>query len=223
MQKIQVYAVHPDPNLLSRELPIAPVRLSALLSLTHPGARLRSITSELLLCWAVRRLHPMGIPIPPVRQNGPYGKPYLPENPEFQFSISHSHDWVILAIANIPIGVDLERRGVNEPQIVRRCFHQAEQEFFFSLPENAQSAAFYDMWVLKESAVKALGTGMHLPFHSFSVSLNPLSISGFPEHAQLSLPTFCDLSYHLGVCALTEEPLFITCEAISSQELLFTS
>ncbi len=170
MQKVQIYAVHPNPSFLSSKLPIAPVRLSALMSLTHPGARLRSITSELLLSWAVRRLRPTRIPIPPIRQNGAYGKPYFSENPAFQFSISHSHDWVVLAISNMPIGVDVERRGVNKPQIVQRCFHQAEQEFFFSLPETAQSAAFYDMWVLKESAVKALGTGMHFPFRSFSVS-----------------------------------------------------
>lgn len=222
MQKIQIYMAGPDPNFLSCELPIAPERLSALMSIGHPGARLQSVTAELLLCWAVRTLRPADVPIPPVRQVTPQGKPYFSENPTFQFSISHSRDWVVLAAANVPVGVDLEYCGANRPQIVRRYFHQAEQDFFFSLPDRAQTAAFYDMWVLKESAVKALGSGLHLPLRTFSVSLDPLSITDFPEHAQLSLPDFCDPEYRLGVCALTDAPLLTTCQTVSPQELLFT-
>ena len=37
-----------------------------------------------------------------------YGKPYLSEHPDFYFNISHSGEYVLCAIDNNPIGVDIE-------------------------------------------------------------------------------------------------------------------
>lgn len=215
MQKISLFAARIAPIDPNAALPIAPERLRQLEQIGHPEARLRSLTAELLLCHAVRTLRPAGIPIPPVRQTAAQGKPYFPENPAFQFSISHADSWAVLAVSDVPLGVDLERRGPAKPQVVRRYFHPDEQKLFFSLSEARQTDAFYALWVLKESAVKALGTGMHLPFRTFAVSLEPLRLSGFPCGAQLALPEFCDPAYRLGLCAFTGEPLQISLQVVS--------
>lgn len=214
MRKVSLFAARIAPIDPAAVLPIASERLRQLEQIGHPAARLRSLTAELLLCHAVRTLRPSGIPVPPVRQTAAQGKPYFPENPAFQFSISHSDDWAVLAVSDVPLGVDLERLGAAKPQVVRRYFHPAEQDFFFSLPEIRQTDAFYALWVLKESAVKALGTGMHLPFHRFAVSLEPLRLDGFPCGTQLALPEFCDPAYRLGLCAFTDEPLEIALQVI---------
>lgn len=200
--------------------PIAPTRLRQLERL-HPEARRRSMTAELLLCHAVRTLRPSEVPIPPVRCTAPWGKPYLAENPAFQFSLSHSGEWAVLAISDAPVGVDIERCSAPKPAVVRRFFHPQEQSAFFSLPEDEQLPAFYDWWVLKESAVKAIGCGMHRPFSSFSVSLGPSpQLHGFTEPARLACIPFCDKAYRLGLCVLTEEPICPSLQVLSPAELL---
>ncbi len=219
MRNVFLFAARIAPIDPAAALPAAPERLRQLEQIRHPDARLRSLTAELLLCYVVRKLRPARISIPPIRQTTAQGKPYFAENPAFQFSISHSGDWVILAVSDVPLGVDLERRGAAKPQVVRRYFHKSEQDFFFSLPAARQAEAFYAFWVLKESAVKARGTGMHLPFSRFAVSLDPPRLNGFSCETRLMLPGFCDPAYALGLCALTGEKLHPSLEVVPAHKL----
>lgn len=217
---IAIYAV----NLCGFEtfpldLPVASERLAQIRQISHPEARRKSLAAELLLCWAVRQFYP-DIP-PPIRQTNPYGKPFFAALPNFHFSLSHSRDWVVLGIADTPIGIDIEFCASPKPQVIQRYFHPAEQNYFFSLPAAAWQDGFYSLWVLKESTVKAFGFGMHFPFHCFSVSLPDLQLSGVPEHAQLALPIFHDRDYRLGVCTLGNTPIKPILQIIPMETILY--
>jgi phosphopantetheinyl transferase len=88
-----------------------------------------------------------------------YKKPYIPDGPHF--SLSHSGQWLFLALADSPIGADIEKHKVNRnfAGIARRFFFPDEYEAVMTA-EN-RLTAFYDQWVRKESYLKMIGTGFY--------------------------------------------------------------
>ena len=84
----------------------------------HPEDRKRSLTAELMLRCAASRI--CGIPPRNLTiANGPYGKPYLPDVTDFNFNLSHSGQYVVLAIGHLPLGVDVERMQPMEDTMKR--------------------------------------------------------------------------------------------------------
>lgn len=105
-----------------------------------------------------------------------FGKPCLPHHPDCTFSLSHSADQAVLALAEgMSIGVDIERlRAVEHGDIAARYFHANEAAWIESRQTEAeQRLAFFHMWTLKEAVAKAVGVGMSLPFSHFEVAAAP--------------------------------------------------
>lgn len=92
---------------------------------------------------------------------GEHGKPYLIGLP-YHFSISHSHGIVACAVADVPVGVDIERvipvDGARIKGLAKRFFTKGELEYILSAQDTAR--AFYCIWTRKESVSKCTG----LPF-----------------------------------------------------------
>jgi phosphopantetheinyl transferase len=88
-----------------------------------------------------------------------YKKPYIPGGPHF--SLSHSGQWLFLALADSPVGADMEKHKPNRDfaGIARRAFSDSEYEAIMTA-EN-RLTAFYDQWVRKESYLKMKGTGFY--------------------------------------------------------------
>jgi phosphopantetheinyl transferase len=86
-----------------------------------------------------------------------YKKPYIPEGPHF--SLSHSGQWLFLAVADSPVGADIERHKPNRDfaGIAGRAFFSEDYEAVMLADDRMQ--AFYDQWVRQESYLKMLGTG----------------------------------------------------------------
>jgi len=98
------------------------------------------------------------------------GKPYLPRCPELHFSLSHSGTRAMCALADRPVGCDIQAVTPRSLRIAERFFTAAEQERIFSqATEDARLDMFYRIWTLKESFVKCLGLGLELPLDSFTV------------------------------------------------------
>lgn len=96
------------------------------------------------------------------------GKPYLSGHEEIYISISHSGGLAACAVADSPVGVDLEERKERPGQArILRKFHVGEREWLEVQPEKEQTEAFYDLWVRKESFLKAAGEGLRLRLDSF--------------------------------------------------------
>lgn len=87
---------------------------------------------------------------------GPQGKPYLPDGPEF--SISHTHGAVAVAIGNAPMGLDLERIRQFHELVPKRIMSPGEYSWFCRRGEMKHD--FFALWTLKESYYKYLGTGL---------------------------------------------------------------
>ncbi len=100
---------------------------------------------------------------------GSAGKPYLISHPDIHFNISHSGQWVVVAVADCEIGIDVERIKKVNLRIAERFFSESEKQQLFGLPENLQTDFFFDLWTLKESFLKAIGTGLTKPLKSFTV------------------------------------------------------
>lgn len=136
------------------------------------------------------------------------GKPYLKNNQDIHFNISHSGDWVVCAFAQNQVGVDVEKvRKVNF-DIARRFFSAEEVSQLFSLPVKEQTDFFFDLWTFKESYLKALGTGLTKPLGSFTVRQTGKEIFLFEEKQKMNvfLKKFrLDKNHKLSVCSFEPE------------------
>lgn len=127
----------------------------------------------------------------------PGGKPYLPDAPGFQFNISHSEEWAVCAVGDAPLGVDLQKERPLRQSVYRR-FAPEEQAMLEALPESERQTAFFDLWVLKESYLKATGAGLSGGLDRVSFTLDPVTLSDRDYRA--ALVSFPVEGYHLAVC-----------------------
>jgi 4'-phosphopantetheinyl transferase len=93
-----------------------------------------------------------------------HGKPQLAGALcDWQFSLSHSGGWVLLALAlGQPVGVDLESLRPRERllALAQRFFTSTEANALHNLPETERLRAFYALWTAKEAVLKAAGVGI---------------------------------------------------------------
>ena len=100
------------------------------------------------------------------------GKPCFENHKKIQFNISHSCKCDIVSVSDNAIGCDIELITPQELDIAKKFFHKNEYMYLKSINNpGEQIYAFFRLWTLKESYVKALGKGMTKPFHSFAVEI----------------------------------------------------
>ncbi len=99
---------------------------------------------------------------------GEYGKPFIMPGTHL-FNISHSGDYVVCVIDNSEVGVDIEKIKKIDFEIAKRFFNEMEHNFLSSLDTLNKLPAFYRLWTMKESYIKALGKGLSKKLNSFSV------------------------------------------------------
>ncbi|KAM8904888.1 L-aminoadipate-semialdehyde dehydrogenase-phosphopantetheinyl transferase isoform 2-T3 [Spinachia spinachia] len=140
----------------------------------------------------------IGIPWSEIRlERSPRGKPYLaaslkvgpdsiPEPPSWSFNLSHQGDYTVLAAEQgMQVGVDIMKVTMPGSSSVPEFFRIMTRQFTAyewsviqsSSLEHQQLAAFYRHWALKESFIKAIGTGLgfNLQRVEFHLSPEPLS------------------------------------------------
>ncbi len=122
----------------------------------------QSMGARLLLCKVLAEQYP-GIPLPPIMTENQNGKPYLSQGGIY-FNLSHSGDYAALVLSDEEAGIDIEKLEPPKIAVAKRFFSKPEYDWLARHPMN-----FYELWVLKESYVKALGTGLTTPLSSFSI------------------------------------------------------
>ena len=80
------------------------------------------------------------------------GKPYFANGP--YFNVSHSGKYVVMAISEDEIGVDIEECLEKDMSMLNRIFNEAEVKM---LKEHAD---FYYLWCAKESLIKCIGSSI---------------------------------------------------------------
>ena len=81
------------------------------------------------------------------------GKPYY-ENGPF-FNISHSGKYVIMAVSNKEVGVDIEENVEKDMTMLIKIFNEAEAKMI------KEHADFYYLWCAKESLIKCMGSSIN--------------------------------------------------------------
>ena len=88
---------------------------------------------------------------------GPHGKPELPD---IYFNLSHSHDYVVCAVSDKPVGCDIEKIGKSRDGVAERFFTKAEWAYLNTFEDEVRLDAFYRIWTMKESYLKMTGEGL---------------------------------------------------------------
>lgn len=103
-------------------------------------------------------------------QQSAHGKPHLDGSPAIEFNVAHTNGLVVVAIGNTRrLGVDVE--GLDrriDLDIAKRYFAASEVRWLAAQPAAAQTNAFLRIWTLKESFIKAIGTGLTMPLDQFA-------------------------------------------------------
>jgi len=174
--------------------------------------RIQGLAATLLLEYAIKKLYP-SIAHPLAIYISESGKPYLATEPDVHFSLSHSGQWVACSVGDRPAGVDIEECRPGRYYVASRFFHRYEAQYIASLPPSAKDDAFYSLWTLKESFIKAVGSVDVLPLNSFCVDIrhkSPILLySEYEGDYSFFIPHSPALGYRLAVCIRgiqTEEP-----------------
>jgi 4'-phosphopantetheinyl transferase len=108
----------------------------------------------------------------------PHGKPHLVkpalDSPPC-FNLSHSGDLVVVAIAEVELGADVEclRPVVNAEKLARRFFGSAERRAITELDGPARDRAFLRIWTQKEAYLKATGLGVGMRLREVETEPDP--------------------------------------------------
>ncbi len=96
-------------------------------------------------------------------------KPYF--DSEIDFNISHSGECVICAISSTnKIGIDVEE--IQDVPVFDFENYFSKEEWARIQKADDSLYAFYSLWTQKESFIKAIGTGLHLPLNEVTVNDN---------------------------------------------------
>lgn len=117
-----------------------------------------------------------------VVKSGQYGKPELAGYNEFQYSLSHSGDWVICAADSSPVGADIQQMKPYRMQMAKRFYHEKEYKYLCNITEEElRKLNFYQMWAAKESYAKLTGRGIGAGISKYLVQENYEQITDCEE------------------------------------------
>ena len=95
------------------------------------------------------------------------GKPYLEGRVGYEFNLSHSGDLIVLAVDDLPVGIDVEQIKDKNWEIFHRYLTEAEMSMIRS--SNDPVARFYEVWTIREAFFKEEGQGLRILDSDFSV------------------------------------------------------
>lgn len=94
-------------------------------------------------------------------------------------SLSHSGDWLALALADAPVGVDVElpQRERDWNALARFVFSAEERQRVHDADDAARAEVFHALWTLKEARGKRSGEGLQ-PRAARAVTAEPAEAAG---------------------------------------------
>lgn len=139
---------------------------------------------------------------------GSKGKPYLKGKKVF-FNVSHSGEYAICAVADTEVGCDIEKIEKADMKLAKKCFSEHEYESLCGCEtEKERNILFFRYWTMRESYVKALGTGITTPFRSFFIDFdgeNPEIRTALADRKTRLTEIKGPDGYCCSVCTINEE------------------
>ena len=132
------------------------------------------------------------------------GKPFYQNGPHF--NVSHSGQYIVMAVSNKDIGVDIEENKEKDMSMLIRIFNEAEAKMI------KEHADFYYLWCAKESLIKCIGSSVSkikevpaLPFNGVK------SFKGQEYYCQ----TFIKDKHIISITRLSNEPFNVKIEKVN--------
>ncbi|MTI47954.1 MAG: 4'-phosphopantetheinyl transferase superfamily protein [Firmicutes bacterium] len=134
-----------------------------------------------------------------------FGKPYLKDIKEFNFNISHSGEWVVCAVDTRPIGIDIEEINDFDFNIANNFFSTEEYSDLMNQDKMNRLEYFFDLWTLKESYIKMIGTGLSkgLDFFTMKKTSDNIWTNGSDKTYYFKQYNTID-GYKTSVCAMNK-------------------
>jgi 4'-phosphopantetheinyl transferase len=167
----------------------------------------RTLYADLLVRYIIMRT--LGVDRSDIRFSvNAYNKPLFDHPSGFHFNVAHSGKWIVCAINDSPVGVDVEQINDVNLDISRRFFSEDEHSAIMQREGPDRRFLFYALWTLKESYLKAMGKGLYQPLDSFTIRfLERDDIGLFSNGEMIPDVYFKQYSigndYSLAVCALS--------------------
>lgn len=121
---------------------------------------------------------------------GPFGKPRLADSHAGapHFNSSHSGDWILHAIADVPVGIDVEQASPEAAVFGELAWALAPEERhdIERIPGPERIRALVATWARKEAYVKAIGEGLSRPQSQIAIAVGH---DGKPALAHDNNPT----------------------------------
>ncbi|MCB8816723.1 4'-phosphopantetheinyl transferase family protein [Desulfosporosinus shakirovi] len=147
---------------------MTPQTLERIQRFKFPEDKLRCALGEYFVKQTFARRY--GLPYAEVEKRaGEKGKPYLKTDLAFQFNISHSGDYLVCAITDIPVGTDVQTMVPLEKGCAEKILSARELSEWETLKPREAAAYLIKQWTYKESYAKLKGLGLFLPFPAITV------------------------------------------------------
>lgn len=101
-----------------------------------------------------------GLPALPDMVTGPHGRPAFRDPALPEFSISHSGDWLWLAVGEPTLGLDVEQQRPRRNLQKLMAHVLSPLELAWVAAQSDELSAFYRLWTLREAVLKASGRGL---------------------------------------------------------------
>ncbi|MBR3041031.1 MAG: 4'-phosphopantetheinyl transferase superfamily protein [Lachnospiraceae bacterium] len=123
---------------------------------------------------------------------GKNGKPYLPDYPGIYFNISHSGDYVAVALSCHPVGIDVQEKREISDGLIQKYFTEKEKKSAYPP---------FAIFSGKESFIKFTGEGMSRLLSDFTVDFKKKTIqAGRDVLAYVRIQELDDGEYVICVC-----------------------
>ena len=129
------------------------------------------------------------------------GKPFFEKGPSF--NVSHSGQYIVMAVSNKDIGVDIEENKEKDMSSLIRIFNEAEAKMI------KEHADFYYLWCAKESLIKCIGSSINKIKEIPALPFNGVKMF---NGKQYYVKTFIEDKHIISITRLSDEPFDIKIE-----------
>jgi len=178
-------------------------------SFFHSNDAQRSLLGEIMARHLLFNATGRSLPDQPFT-TGEKGKPAPDGFGGLHFNISHSGNWVVVALSPVAVGVDVEKMRKVPEGVAHRFFSEAENKLLQNAENELEKAEiFFTLWTLKESFLKAIGKGLTKSLNSFTIARSghqQFMLDNDPETDGYFLKTFnLQEGYKLAACAAADQ------------------
>ncbi len=170
MLKIYFYKINETELDTKREpaLSVLPLwRVQKYERMIPRSGKLLSLAAGLLLRHALLDITGTELKELKIGFNG-HEKPYLEgEKEAVNFNLSHAGEYVVLAVSDCQVGIDIETKQDPGHGVANHVFNDEEREAMYGSEDPEKY--FTRLWTRKEAYVKCTGTGISVPLNEFSV------------------------------------------------------